>query len=63
MELLSSQQEIIYLIKDFPFSYSFSQSELLYQREIEMIKRAPWAPPGQIAGKSSLCANSWSELI
>lgn len=32
MELLSSQQEIICLIKDFPPSYSFGQSEVLHQR-------------------------------
>ena len=43
MELLSSQQEIICLIKDFPPSYSLGQSEVLHQGETEMIKRAPWA--------------------
>ncbi len=43
MELLSSQQEIICLIKDFPPSYPLGQSEVLHQGESEMIKRAPWA--------------------
>lgn len=43
MELLSSQQEIICLIKDFPPSYSPGQSEVLHGGETEMIKRAPWA--------------------
>lgn len=43
MELLSSQQEIICLIKDFPPSYSLGQSGVLHQGETEMIKRAPWA--------------------
>lgn len=43
MELLSPQQEIICLIKDFPLSYSLGQSEVLHQEETAMIKRAPWA--------------------
>lgn len=42
MELLSSQREIICLIKDFPPSYSLGQSGVLHG-ETEMIKRAPWA--------------------
>lgn len=43
MEPLSSQQEIICLIKDFPPSYSLGQSEVFHQWETSMIKRAPWA--------------------
>lgn len=43
MELLSSQQEIICLIKDFPPSYPLGQSEVSHRGETEMIKRAPWA--------------------
>lgn len=46
MELLSSQQEIICLIKDFPPSCFLDQSEVKHQRETEMI-RAPWALQGR----------------